>query len=613
MNAESSAFAAPPWRGINHNIYSQATWSAGDPNPGANYVRSDHATIDYFRSKGVNHLRLMFTWEWFQPTLLAAIPGSGSLLTYWDSFVDTVAYATGLGIHVTIAHYGFATNYWPDGRGNTTPSWKGIGGGDGLSFTNRIGGDVVTNTEFDDLWTQLATYFLANQHVSFGLVNEPHDIDTMTWFATAQAAITAIRATGSAAWIHVPGNGYTTFDVNATHSDTAESKRSNANGWANANGIGTPLADPLDKLIAECHLYLDDAGGSSLDINGYNGGTPANAARDRLAVMVEWARPLGYKVHVGEIGFYAGTPGAQTAWDTFVTYCADNSDVVMGYDWWAASDVGWWEDTGATHFSVTPTTSAEAPLVDTVNMSMIAAALRKGSLSSPGPYLPTTYDANGFFHLNSGVSEYVGYKPDTYNDTTPISLFVWMHGRDGIAEGDLWNISPGATRASQSYIAVSLGSRDHASWQVDSDGPKLLAAVADVQRYFNIDPHRIYVGGYSSGGDMAYRHGFENAELFAGILVENSDPFRDTGSTPAMLMAAAVWKINIGHVAHLADATYSIETVRSSFAALDAHAFPATKIEKEGTHFDPDVGTTGTNYDLIHSLLPFLELGWVSP
>jgi hypothetical protein len=246
-------------------------------------------------------------------------------------------------------------------------------------------------------------------------------------------------------------------------------------------------------------------------------------------------------------------------------------------------------------------------------MSMIAAALRKGSLSSPGPYLPTTYDANGFFHLNSGVSEYVGYKPDTYNDTTPISLFVWMHGRDGIAEGDLWNISPGATRASQSYIAVSLGGRDHASWQVDSDGPKLLAAVADVQRYFNIDPHRIYVGGYSSGGDMAYRHGFENAELFAGILVENSDPFRDTGSTRPMLMAAAVWKINIGHVAHLADATYSIETVRSSFAALDAHAFPATKIEKEGTHFDPDVGTTGTNYDLIHSLLPFLELGWVSP
>jgi hypothetical protein len=28
---------------------------------------------------------------------------------------------------------------------------------------------------------------------------------------------------------------------------------------------------------------------------------------------------------------------------------------------------------------------------------------------------------------------------------------------------------------------------------------------------------------------MAYRHGFENAALFAGILAENSDPFRDTG------------------------------------------------------------------------------------
>ena len=227
--------------------------------------------------------------------------------------------------------------------------------------------------------------------------------------------------------------------------------------------------------------------------------------------------------------------------------------------------------------------------------------------------LPLTFDDNGFFHLNSGESDYVGYSPDTYDDAIPIHLFVWMHGGGGEAEADLWSIAPPESRSSQSYIAVSLGGREDQYWDTDSDGPKLLAAVADVQRYFNIDPRTIYVGGYSSGGDMAYRYGFENAGQFAGILVENSDPFRDTGSTPAALMAAASWKINVGHVAHLSDDVYPIETVQASFETLTTNGFPVSLIELPGKHYAPDVGTTGTNYDLVHSLLPFLELGWVSP
>ena len=46
---------------------------------------------------------------------------------------------------------------------------------------------------------------------------------------------------------------------------------------------------------------------------------------------------------------------------------------------------------------------------------------------------------------------------------------------------------------------------------------------------------------------------------------------------------------------------------------MTANGFPVTKIEKSGTHYDPDNGAFGTNYDLIHFLLPFLDAGWVSP
>jgi len=248
-------------------------------------------------------------------------------------------------------------------------------------------------------------------------------------------------------------------------------------------------------------------------------------------------------------------------------------------------------------------------------LSLVACSSDSSSTTEIGPdgFVVTTYDANGFFHLNSGQSAYVGYKPDSYSSGTSISLFVWMHGCGGDAEGDLYTIAPDATRATQSYIAISIGGRDGACWDVNADTPKVLAAITDVAKHFNINSHKIYLGGYSSGGDLTYRVGFQHTSMFAGLLVENSDPFRDTGATQASLLASASWKINIAHLAHLSDDSYPIATVRASLAALTANGFPVHAVEKAGTHYDNDTATAGTNYDLIHSLLGFLNSGWTSP
>lgn len=226
---------------------------------------------------------------------------------------------------------------------------------------------------------------------------------------------------------------------------------------------------------------------------------------------------------------------------------------------------------------------------------------------------PVPVDANGFFHLNSGRGPYVGYAPDTYDPAKPISLFVWMHGCGGQAEGDMWAIAPYATRSTQSYVAISLGGRDGACWQMGQDAPKVLAAIDHVSRYFRINPRKIYIGGYSSGGDLAYRVGFLNSARFAAILGENTDPFRDTGTTGPALMAAARWKIRVAHLAHLSDSTYPIATVRANLATLTQNGFPVVKIERPGTHYDPDTANSGTTYDLIHDLLPYLDAGWTSP
>ena len=100
-------------------------------------------------------------------------------------------------------------------------------------------------------------------------------------------------------------------------------------------------------------------------------------------------------------------------------------------------------------------------------------------------------------------------------------------------------IAPPASRQTQGYIAISIGGRDGGCWSVNTDTPKVLAAIVDVSKHFNINPRKVDLGGYSSAGDLAYRVGFEHASLFAGLLVENSDPFRDTGTTQAALLASA--------------------------------------------------------------------------
>jgi predicted esterase len=258
-------------------------------------------------------------------------------------------------------------------------------------------------------------------------------------------------------------------------------------------------------------------------------------------------------------------------------------------------------------------TFTPGPATVTVPTSPSTSTLVPTTIPTPTTISAVTYDSNGFFHLDSGESTYVGYKPDTYRDAKPISLFVWMHGCGGTAEGDMWTIAPYSSRETQSYIAISIGGRDNDCWSVDADGPKVLAAIADVSSHFNINPRKIYLGGYSSGGDMTYRLGLQNASLFAGLLVENSDPFKDTGVTQEELIDSASWKINIAHLSHLSDDAYPIDNVRAGLDALTANGFPVTKIEKVGSHYDPDNGASGTDYDLAHFLLPFLDAGWESP
>ena len=229
------------------------------------------------------------------------------------------------------------------------------------------------------------------------------------------------------------------------------------------------------------------------------------------------------------------------------------------------------------------------------------------------PAHPIAFTKDTVFTLDSSQSRYWIDVPGTYDERhrTPTELFVWLHGCGGEAAGDIFTISPGGS--GQRYIAVAVGGREGACWDPGADQATVLAAIADVESHFNVDPHRVVIGGYSSGGDLAYRTAFYHARLFAGLLAENTSPFRDTGSSQAASLAAAAWKFHVVHLAHTEDDVYPIDTVRRETDALTAAGFPIERIERPGNHFDDSTADAGTDHDLQTLLLPHLDDNWRSP
>ena len=233
--------------------------------------------------------------------------------------------------------------------------------------------------------------------------------------------------------------------------------------------------------------------------------------------------------------------------------------------------------------------------------------------SSTVPTAPVSFQPDTPLALKSPQSQYWVDVPTGYDASgkTPTELFVWLHGCGGEGAGDIYTVSPAGDR---NYISIAVGGREDACWNPDTDQGIVQAAISDAETHFNIDRHRVVLGGYSSGGDLAYRLAFYQSLEFAGVLAENTSPFRDTGSTAAKSLAAAQWKFHVVHLAHTEDEVYPVAGVRAEIDQLSAAGFPVQLIERPGTHYDsPAPGVPGTDADLQSLLLPHLNDGWRSP
>ncbi|MFC4820398.1 glycoside hydrolase family 5 protein [Dokdonella ginsengisoli] len=270
---------------------------------GVDYLWPTNAEIDYFRSRGMNLVRIPFMWERLQPESYGEFDE-----TYLAALDGLVAHASAVGVRVILNPQNFARYY-----------------------DDVIGSPAVPNEAFADFWARMAVHYADNEQVVFGLMNEPHDLPTEQWVDAANAAIAGIRATGAGQLILVPGNGWT-----------------GAWSWSD-NWYGTPNATAMLSIADtgphafEVHQYFDAGHGGESEV--CEPGTGAAQLQD----MSTWLRANGLRGFLAETAG-ADNPACESAIESALAHLQANADVWLGWAWWSAGP--WWEDY---MFSLEPT------------------------------------------------------------------------------------------------------------------------------------------------------------------------------------------------------------------------------------------------------------------
>lgn len=224
-----------------------------------------------------------------------------------------------------------------------------------------------------------------------------------------------------------------------------------------------------------------------------------------------------------------------------------------------------------------------------------------GSANCSGASVPTDPKTYSWGHdvimanAPTGTQFNVPLSYDT-SHCTPMNLLVWFHGYGGSASADIDVVAPDSldqfdkawgdawTKISKgrprTWIALAMGGEDGGGWNWNSPTSKdmtaLLNTVAELRKHLNINPTGIYLGGYSNGGNFTYYAGFRHADMFAGFLTVNSDPYNDSdgrafqGQADA---AAAQPKLPLIHLAHSSDTTYPLNKVQANFASMKSAGF----------------------------------------
>ena len=289
----------------------------GDKLPGRlnfDFIYPSEFELNSFASEGMNVIRLPVLWERLQPDL-----AGGLAPEELQRLRTTVGQATRRHMDVVIDIH----NY-------------------GSYRERKIGEAAVPTASFARFWGSLASAFKNQPGVDFGLMNEPKNFTADGWRDVAQAALSAIRATGARNMVLVPGANWD----NAYNFVQGDGKSSNAASLIT-------LDDPARNLVFEVHQYLDPDNSGTKPVC-----RDAEASVATLRAFTEWLRARKARGFMGEFGVGPGQQCLESL-DAMLRHFEANADVWLGWTYWAAG--AWWGDYP---FSIEPRPGAARPQID---------------------------------------------------------------------------------------------------------------------------------------------------------------------------------------------------------------------------------------------------------
>ncbi len=280
--------------------------------------------LDYYKSKGMNTVRLMMSWEQLQPKLNG--PLNTAEMTRLRNFLHD-ADERGMKVLVTGGSFArYTLNHGPNGQG-----------ADGQVNGTVVGQPGVPISAMQDFWTRMVETINADPIASravggWDLTNEPHTMNG-TWPKIATAVHKAIRDTGDDHTIVIEGDQ-----------------------WAR-DFSGLENLAKTDKNVAfEAHTYWDTGSGAYENPN-----PPAdpNVGVNHIRSFVSWLKQNDAKGFVGEWG----VPTNNTAWApavrNFIEYLEDND---VGNMVWAGGRA--WRDDYK--LNVEPINGQDRPIMKTI-------------------------------------------------------------------------------------------------------------------------------------------------------------------------------------------------------------------------------------------------------
>ena len=286
------------YRGVNLSG-AELNSSLRDAQINKDYVYPLSTEINYYAQKNFNIIRLPFSGARLQ------LYENGPLDIAELSRIKTVvanAAAKGMTTILDVHDYGKRFN-------RSTMETKVIGARDGMPAV-----------AFADFWSRIANEFLHEPTVFFGIMNEPHLQSPAEWRGAAEAAIYAIRATGSLHKILISGTAWSGAETWV--------KSGNAEAWKD-------FRDPAENFAFDVHNYLDQHGS----------GRDPTCHRDRgtksLSAITEWAKARNFKLFLSEFG-WAVNKQCMEEGTALLRFLLEHNGTWIGATYWAGGP--WWPE-----------------------------------------------------------------------------------------------------------------------------------------------------------------------------------------------------------------------------------------------------------------------------